>query len=334
MFKKRYEPHIKGDKVTIIDNKTQMVRPFMFFYYIVTMILAFVVVIDEDTEGKIIGILFFGSINLMLELLIVCLERKYVIKPESLSIRYGIFGKTIKYDRVKHCFFNDLSHITLIDDRGRESVIELLNLPKDADKFFINSFKNANIQIRKIDSFGVQKEGTNYNYKFKMKQKHVVGYNLLSILGICFIAPMLIVFIVSYEPGYLWFLILMELGGLGLIAFLFWMILKSTATVFVNGGDIEFRRWLKKSITIKVKDISYVYTELRESDMNKNGHVEVMDIYVGKEKLKLSYDIGRTFKNYDLFEAYLYDNGIRFALDKDGLTPLERFRKMCEKNKK
>ncbi len=334
MFKKRYEPHIKGDKVTIIDNRTQMVRPFMFFYYIVTMILAFVVVIDEDTEGKIIGILFFGSINLMLELLIVCLERKYVIKPESLSIRYGIFGKTIKYDRVKHCFFNDLSHITLIDDRGRESVVELLNLPKDADKFFTDSFKNANIQIRKIDNFGVQKEGTNYNYKFKMKQKDAISIIFACITGICFIAPMLIVLIALYEPGYLWFLILMELGGLGLIAFLFWMILKSTATVFVNGGDIEFRRWLKKPMTIKVKEISYVYTEFRESDMNKNGHFEVMDIYVGKEKLKLSYDIGRTFKNYDLFEAYLQDNGIRFALDKDGATPLEMFRKMREKNKK
>ena len=334
MFKKRYEPHIKGDKVTIIDNRTQMARPFMFFSYIVTMILAFVAVIDEDTEGKIIGILFFGSIILMMELLIGCLERKYVIKPESLSIRYGIFWKTIKYDRVKHCFFNSLSYITLIDDRGRENVVELLKLPKDADKFFTDSFKNANIQIRKIDSYAVPKEGKNYNYNFKMKQKHVVGYNLLFILGICFIAPMLIVFIVSYEPGYLWFLILMELGGLGLIGFFFWMILKSTATVSVNGSDIEFRRWLKKPMTIKVKDISYVYTEFRESDMNKNEHVEVMDIYVGKEKLKLSRDIGRNFKNYDLFMAYLYDNGISFALDKDGSNVHEMFIKMREKYKK
>ena len=334
MFKKRYEPHIKGDRVTIIDNTTQMVRPFVLFSYVVMMIIAFVTVIDEDTEGKIIGILFFGSINLMLELLIRCLERKYVIKPESLSIRYGIFGKTIKYDKVKHCFYNDLSYITLIDDRGRESVVELLNLPKDADKFFTDSFKNANIQIRKIGSFAVPKEGTNYNYNFKMKQRHAVGNIFLFVLCICFFAFFMLIMLISYEPGYLWFLILMELGGIGLNAFLFWMILKSTATVFVNGSDIEFRRWLKKPMTIKVKDISYVYTELRESDMNKNGHVEVMDIYVGKEKLKLSYDIGRTFKNYDLFEAYLYDNGIRFALDKDGLTPLERFRKMREKNKK
>lgn len=334
MFKKRYEPHIKGDKVTIIDNRTQMVRPFMFFYYIVTMILAFVVVIDEDTEGKIIGILFFGSINLMLELLIVCLERKYVIKPESLSIRYGIFGKTIKYDRVKHCFFNDLSHITLIDDRGRESVVELLNLPKDADKFFTDSFKNANIQIRKIGSFCVQKEGTNYNYKFKMKQKHAVGNIFLFVLCICFFAFFMLIMLISYEPGYLWFLMLMELGGLALIAFLFWMILKSTVTVIVNGSDIEFRRWLKKPMKIKVEDISYVYTDFRESDMYKNTHCEVMDIYVGKEKLKLSRDVGRDFKNYDLFMAYLSDNGIRFALDKDGATPLEMFRKMREKNKK
>ena len=222
----------------------------------------------------------------------------------------------------------------MIDDRGRESVVELLKLPKDADKFFTDSFKNANIQIRKIDSYAVPKEGTNYNYNFKMKQKHVVGYNLLFILGICFIAPMLIVFIVSYEPGYLWFLILMELGGLGLIGFFFWMILKSTATVSVNGSDIEFRRWLKKPMTIKVKDISYVYTEFRESDMNKNEHVEVMDIYVGKEKLKLSRDIGRNFKNYDLFMAYLYDNGISFALDKDGSNVHEMFIKMREKYKK
>ena len=145
---------------------------------------------------------------------------------------------------------------------------------------------------------------------------------------------MLIVFIVSYEPGYLWFLILMELGGLGLIGFFFWMILKSTATVSVNGSDIEFRRWLKKPMTIKVKDISYVYTEFRESDMNKNEHVEVMDIYVGKEKLKLSRDIGRNFKNYDLFMAYLYDNGISFALDKDGSNVHEMFIKMREKYKK
>ena len=334
MFKKRYVPHIKGDKVTIIDNTGQMVRPLMFFSYIVLMIITFVMVIGEDTEGKIFGLSFCGSLIAMLELLLRCFERKYVIKPESLSIRYGIFGKTIKYDKVKHCFYNDLSYITLIDDRGRESVIELLNLPKDADKFFTDSFKNANIQIRKIGSFAVPKEGTNYNYNFKMKQKHAVGNIFLFVLCICFFAFFMLIMLISYEPGYLWFLILMELGGIGLNAFLFWMILKSTATVFVNGSDIEFRRWLKKPMTIKVKDISFVYTEFRESDMNKNGHVEVMDIYVGKEKLKLSHYIGRDFKNYDLFEAYLYDNGIRFALDKDGLTPLERFRKMREKNKK
>ena len=334
MFKKRYVPHIKGDKVTIIDNTGQMVRPLMFFSYIVLMIITFVMVIGEDTEGKIFGLSFCGSLIAMLELLLRCFERKYVIKPESLSIRYGIFGKTIKYDNVKHCFFNSSNYITLTDERGRESVVELLNLPKDADKFFTDSFKNANIQIRKIDSFCVPKEGTNYNYNFKMKQKHAVGNIFLFVLCICFFAFFMLIMLISYEPGYLWFLILMELGGIGLNAFLFWMILKSTATVFVNGSDIEFRRWLKKPMTIKVKDISFVYTEFRESDMNKNGHVEVMDIYVGKEKLKLSHDIGRDFKNYDLFEAYLYDNGIRFALDKDGLTPLERFRKMREKNKK
>ena len=182
MFKKRYEPHIRGDKVTIIDKRTAVMYPLM--YGIVTMYVLIIWGIGSFSDDMKLNAIILAGVYLGVTAMCICFERKYVIEPESISVFYGIIGKKLNLHKVTHCFRNSNRHISLSDDREREVTIDLAHLPDGAEKYFLESLRNTNVNIRNIGYFVEHEGGANYNYKFKMCQREAkVGK--IAILLIC-----------------------------------------------------------------------------------------------------------------------------------------------------
>ncbi|MEE3493603.1 MAG: hypothetical protein VZR06_00485 [Butyrivibrio sp.] len=309
MFKKRYEPHIRGDKVTIIDKRTAVMYPLM--YGIVTMYVLIIWGIGSFSDDMKLNVIILAGVYLGVTAMCICFERKYVIEPESISVFYGIFGKKINLHNVTHCFRNSYRHISLADDREREVTIDLAHLPDGAEKYFLESLRNTNVNIRNIGYFVEHEGGTNYNYKFKMCQREAkVGK--IAILLICLLFEFIFVAIWATSPEVRSMFTKIIVGTA-----LLWIVAHSgfTNTVCIDGEFIEFRRWFKKTKRISVKDIVWVYVANAIPNNTANKFTEVMNIRLKDAYLKSSIQIGRGLTNYDMFVAYLLDNGVPFSLD-------------------
>ena len=102
MFKRKYEPHIKGDKVKIVDNR---LRGFYLFVPVVFIIVgAMLVLSGTDDLGSVCIIV--GFFLAVLWLFFAALERRYTITPEYISVRYGLFSKKVRFEDVDYCFFS------------------------------------------------------------------------------------------------------------------------------------------------------------------------------------------------------------------------------------
>lgn len=309
MFKKRYEPHIRGDKVTIIDKRTAVMYPIM--YGIVTMYVLIIWGIGSFSDDMKLNVIILAGVYLGVTAMCICFERKYVIEPESISVFYGIIGKKLNLHKVTHCFRNSNRHISFTDDREREVTIDLEHLPDGAEKYFLESLRNTNVNIRNIGYFVEHEGGTNYNYKFKMCQREAkVGK--IAILLICFLFEFIFVaiWVTSPEARSMFTKIIVGTA-------LLWIVAHSgfTNTVCIDGEFIEFRRWFKKTKRISVKDIVWVYVANAIPNNTVNKFTEVMNIRLKDAYLKSSIQVGRGLTNYDMFVAYLLDNGVPFSLD-------------------
>ena len=309
MFKKRYEPHIRGDKVTIIDKRTAVMYPLM--YGIVTMYVLIIWGIGSFSDDMRLNVIILAGVYLGVTAMCICFERKYVIEPESISVFYGIFGKKIDLHKVTHCFRNSNRHISLTDDREREVTIDLAHLPDGAEKYFLESLRNTNVNIRNIGYFDEHEGGTNYNYKFKMCQREAkVGKIALLLFCLFFEFIFVAVCVTSPEARSMFTKIIVGTA-------LLWIVAHSgfTNTVCIDGEFIEFRRWFKKTKRISVKDIVWVYVANAIPNNTANKFTEVMNIRLKDAYLKSSTQIGRGLTNYDMFVTYLLDNGVPFSLD-------------------
>ena len=120
MFKRKYAPHVRGDKVTIIDARLSFVFPLIAIIFVILMAIFLFAGEFKDTEDFLMGLLIIGGIFGILWLFLASLERRYTIHPDSITIRYGLFFKKIRLEKVDRCFYNSCSYITLLESSGKE----------------------------------------------------------------------------------------------------------------------------------------------------------------------------------------------------------------------
>ena len=329
MLEKRYEPRVRDNKVTIIDNRYAFVYLLMLFM-MAFLLIAFIICGAKDKETLMIVVIGIAVGFLFFAFLISGLECKYVIRPESISIMYGIFGKKIHLDKVTQCFYNSKSYITLLDEKGKENTIDLTHLYPDSDKFFTDALRNMNVRIREIGDYVETTDGTNFNYRFDMKQKDAAVIIVIFLFMALFLDS---VFLAGMPGSDFTVRLLLLAFAIGNTALWLFFAEKLTCTVSVKGEIIEVRRWFKKTRSINVKDISWVHTELKHHSNRYGGKdIEEMEIHLGDEILKLPVNIGRAYTNYDLFVAYLQDNGVPFSLADSELYTYEEAKEDSEKD--
>lgn len=137
MFKKRYEPKIKGETVTIRDGRLRhnyagLILLAFFIPFFVALLLL-VVTDDYDLIDDNFIICIWAILTVVLIFVATGIERKYVMDPKSISITrlHGILRKRIEYHSVEQCFCSDLN-IALTDDKGiphLRSTPPLLGIP-------------------------------------------------------------------------------------------------------------------------------------------------------------------------------------------------------------
>ncbi len=319
MFKKRYEIKNKGDALIANDSKIAgAILIFDLMFGAIELLLLYFVIADRDE-----GALYIAIGVLLVWLLLRCLERKYIIRPDSITIKHGIFRKRIPLDKIEYCFHSSRSYMTLVDSKGRETTIDLMHLPDEADDAIVATLKNCNIKIRRVGSFEKDREPGKHNYHFKMYQKgRVGGYITFVVLSLLLDVPFGVLLFEEESVGIRLFLLGSMIAYTALWVFL---ALKTTQTVYVDGENIEIRSCLKKTIKLNVKEISWVHNELKHYSSNGGGYdVEELEIHVGDEILKASGNISRAYKCYDLFLAYLQDYGVPFSLEEGKLLTYEK----------
>ncbi len=309
MFEKRYEPRIKGDKITITDKRFKDIWQYLLFITIfMVLVLPFMFNADDSITERIvgsalIGIMFFWSFVLI----IGSAERRYIIWPSSISVAYmyGIITKKIDFHMVTCCIHHS-GYIIVIGNKGREIKIECCYLSSDAEKTLLDFFDKNHISVRRITPNSRKTDITNFNYIFKMKQN-----------GICFLAICL-AFISAFIDYVLWEdAIVNEIfcfSFTGIAALSICLLLLNTYSVYVTGEVIEIRRWLKKTKVINVKDISFAQTEL-VTHYHKYGKrvLEEMKVYAKNDLNNALIHVGEWYKDYYVFKLYLNDNGVSFS---------------------
>ncbi|WP_029067449.1 hypothetical protein [Lachnobacterium bovis] len=327
MFKRKYEPHIKGGKVKIIDNRLSGI--FLFFLVAFIFIGAILVLSGTDDFGSVC--ILVGFCLAVLWLLFAALERRYTITPEYISVRYGLFSKKVRFEDVDYCFFSSNSFITLYDLKGRETTIDLLNMKGNYEDYFLDAIRNGNVQIRTVGSYEKNKKGKVISKNFKMTQKgFIFGEIVLLFFMLIISAPLSLYALAPKE----------EMGTrvcmfvIALLNVLVWgsLAIMISETITINNDTIIIKIWFKKSIVLNVNDIDWIYTGMEHYSNRGVGYdIEEMQIHVNNELLKLFTNISRRFKNYDLFMAYLQDYRVPFSLDK---TKLITYEKVEEDSKK
>ncbi|MCR5415236.1 MAG: DUF1266 domain-containing protein [Pseudobutyrivibrio sp.] len=327
MFKRKYEPHVKGDKVKIVDNRLSGI--FLFVLVVFIILGAMLVLSGTDDLGPVCIIVgfFLAALWLFFE----ALERRYTITPEYISVRYGLFSKKVRFEDVDYCFFSSNSFITLYDLKGKETTIDLIHMNGDYENYFLDAIRNGNVQIRAVGSFEKNANGRAIDSNFNMSQKGFIFSIILFMFFMLIISvPLFCVALDSEEEivGRVFMLVI------ALLNVLLWGFLatKVSETITINNDTIIIKRWFKKSIVLNVNDIDWVYTGMEHYSNRGGGYdIEEMQIHVNNELLKLSTNISRGFKNYDVFIAYLQDHRVPFSLDK---TKLITYEKVEEDSKK
>lgn len=330
MFKSRYLPKENGDKVSIRDNR---LRGSLGFFAVIGIIFCvvfyFLGLNDGDGQqyaGLAVGLIIFAPIYLLLR----CCECKYVITAEYIAFRYGIFGHKIRFENVKQCFYNSSAYITLIEESGRESTIDLIHMEGEYDDYFLNAIRNGAIKIRTIGIFEDSEEKSDCNYNFKMRQKNSAGSVVFFV--ICMIAIDALIWAIGSDSVLDTETILILLGlVLGNTLLWVFIILKVSAYFHVHDHYVEYKAPFKKPKVLDVNDISWVHTEIVHRSSRQGGDIEQMFIYVDKKPLKWNVDITRHYANYDLFGAFLHDNGVPFSLEKEELITYSKVKSDSEK---
>ena len=327
MFKRKYEPHIKGDKVKIVDNR---LRVFYLFFLVVFIILGAIFVLSgTDDLGSVCIIVGFALA--VLWLLFEAAERRYTITPEYISVRYGLFSKKVRFEDVDYCFFSSNSFITLNNLKGKETTIDLIHMNGDYENYFLDAIRNGNVQIRAVGSFEKNANGRAIKRNFKMTQKGFIFSEIVFLFFMLIVSVPLSSYALDSEEemGTRVVMFVMDLLNVLLWGFL---ATKVSETITINNDTIIIKRWFKKSIVLNVKNIDWVYTGMEHYSNRGVGYdIEEMQIHVNNELLKLSTNINRGFKNYDVFIAYLQDYRVPFSLDK---TKLITYEKVEEDSKK
>ncbi|SDB35405.1 Protein of unknown function [Pseudobutyrivibrio sp. YE44] len=326
MFTKRYDIKNKGDAIVVSECKIGgTILLFDILFSIFELIFLYIIISDWDETCFYVAI-FILLVWRMLHIV----ERRYIIRPDSIIIKHGIIRKRIPLDKVDFCFYSSRSYMTLVDDKGKETTIDLIHLPDEVDDAVTATLKNCNIKIRRVGAFEKDKEPGKHNYHFKMYQKGRVGaYITFIVLTLLLDVPFGIWIFQEESMRLRLFLLACILAYTALWVFL---ALKMTQTIYVDGENIEIRSSFKKPVKLNVKDISWVHNELKHHSTNTGGYdVEELEIHVGDEILSLSGNISRAYKSYDLFLAYLQDYDVPFSLEEGKLLTYETVEENSEK---
>lgn len=299
MFKKRYEPKIKGETVTIRDgrlrhNYSGLILLAFFIPFFVALLLL-VVTDDYDLIDDNFIICIWAILTVVLIFVATGIERKYVMDPKSISITrlHGILRKRIEYHSVEQCFCSDLN-IALTDDKGKMYIIEFATIA--SNRLFTKKLKRANVKIYGNHCNYCNVENTaNYKYHFTMKQKDgSFGVRILVIIICAF---------------WDYFIFEMRLPNIMLCAFFTFgafLLLVHTSYIFrVDDDLIEIRRWFRKTRIINVNDISEIQYNSEYSSSSGYLEVSVGNETVINKTMHVGYD--RYDDKYFLFKDYLRD---------------------------
>ncbi|MDC7279335.1 hypothetical protein NXH64_07440 [Butyrivibrio fibrisolvens] len=317
MFLNRYEIHERGDKVSFRDSRVAWVYILIFLLFGgLTILFAILSGVGHyDDFSATVLIIFFGVIITCL--FVSCCEVKFVVTPEYISAKYGLIGRKFKFNNVDICYVNSERYITLMDEKGRELTLNLQHLPEEAGDYVTRAARENQVKVRSIGLFESNENTTNNSYNFKLVQKaYVLGIVMFIGFILAIDIPLTEVLIEGVEDQGTFILVLVIM--IANTAFWLFFILRYTQFIYINGQEIEIRGLIRKPRVFNVKDISYVYTHENKYNTKAGSYqVEEMDIYVDGELVKIPSRIGRGYKKYDMFVAFLQDNGVPFSLTKD-----------------
>lgn len=296
MFKKRYEPKIKGETVTIRDGRLRHnyagLILLVFFIPFFVALLLLVVTDDYDLIDDNFIICIWAILTVVLIFVATGIERKYVMDPKSISITrlHGILRKRIEYHSVEQCFCSDLN-IALTDDKGKMYIIEFATIA--SNRLFTKKLKRANVKIYGNHCNYCKVENTaNYKYHFTMKQK---GSNFVCVIGII-ICAFFDYFLFEIRLSNILFCVFFSLG-------VFWLLVNTSYTFRVDDDLIEIRRWFRKTRIINVNDISEIQDK-KYGRSNWCWEISVGNEIVINKSMYVGYGV---YDKYFLFKDYLYD---------------------------
>ncbi len=248
---------------------------------------------------------------------------KYIIKSDSISVGFGVFRRTVKLDRVVQCYADTNRYYNLVEENGRETRIDLMNLPEEAESYFVEAFRNNNISIRKIGVFEESEKIVvgSPNTNFVMKRRDAMAVGLMELLIIMVVTVPLIILGLMEDATISIKLILIGVG-VGFALLMHFVFNKYTTKITVDGDTITYKAWFRKPVSVNLKDISWVGWDWVK--VNNAPPVQELQLHVGDKVLNTPADVSRDYLKYDMFVAYLQDNGVKMSLDPEELLTYEK----------
>ena len=301
MFKDRYSIKKRGNKTIIPDDKLSWLYIFTLIMF-AFLAIALVVISDEDLSFVLI---ICGFFLVSMFLFIWALEKKYIIAPQYIAIKHGLFCKKIRFNKMTSYSSYSYDSLSIYYGKSREHVIEYTYLASDAKNCFLNALKENNIP---------KETYSDSNANFKLRQKGALIGGSIFLFGLIFINY---IFWEYHDSS------TNDTGQiiLGIAMLLLWNILlffglvSQIYTINVHDKVIEARVFGIKIKSINVNDISYYSTEYVTHRSRSGSYtVNELTIQLGEKDFRVFLTkINRSFYNYDRLIGYLRANSTRDA---------------------
>lgn len=310
MFKKHYLPHYKNDDLILpVDRKFNIVYLFIIGFILIIGIL---ISLSTDTTEEMLHCLKnLAAIIISIVLVIVLLlEKSYVITTDSIYVKHGILKSKINIDRYINCYVDRYKFITFIDSDLKDYTINLDDIKGEYCDQFLNLIMQHTINIFDINTKKyIQRNNSCQDiYKFSVHKQCRTFLILLNIVIILFIFSLMFAAGITTNLVNKFFI-----SGSFSMALIFFpeLVFSNNLKINVDGPQITISDFPIKTKNINVSEITKAYKgPTTYHSKGRKYTVDEIHLQIGQKLLYTHTPIDQYFRNYDIFASYLRDNNI------------------------